>query len=133
MRVLLADGDSATFQSLSKLLRPTGALLDWAGTGEAALGLLRHRGYDLVVLELALPDLAGHEVLRRVRAARVNTPALVLSRVSDPEAKARAFSAGADDFLAKPFDPHELLARVHAVLRRGKASAGPTYASAAWS
>ncbi|HJS88178.1 MAG TPA: response regulator transcription factor, partial [Acetobacteraceae bacterium] len=102
------------------LLRPRGAHLAQAATGAAALGLLREHTYDAVVLELGLPDMEGHELVRRMRAAGMHAPVLVLSRLSRPEAKVEGFSAGADDFLAKLFDGDELLARIHAVARRGE-------------
>jgi two-component system cell cycle response regulator CtrA len=125
MRILLVDTDGATLHNLGRPLRESGAMLDQADTGREALELLRHYDYDLVVLELMLPDIEGYEVLRRMRAARMNTPVLVLSALSRPEIKVRAFSAGADDILAKPFDRDELLARIQAVIRRSKGFSKP--------
>src|SRR5689334_19644699 len=120
MRVLLVDGDAVEARGLSQLLRQSGAVLDQADTGEEALELVKHYDYDIVVLDLMLPEAAGYDVLRRMRTARVETPVLFLSGLSRPEAKVKALSLGADDVLGKPFDTAELLARMQAVIRRSK-------------
>src|SRR5689334_5265319 len=120
MRVLLVEKDALGARSLSHLLRSGGAVLDHTETGEEALELAKHYDYDIVVLDLLLPEAAGYDVLRRMRTARIETPVLILSGLSRPEAKVKALSLGADDVLGKPFDTAELLARMQAVIRRSK-------------
>ena len=126
MRVLLIEDDLTVARGLSLMLKSGGAVVDHCDTGAEALELARHYDYDIVLLDLMLPDMEGYEVVRRMRAARINTPVLVLSGLSRPQAKVKAFGAGADDFLCKPFDKTELLARMQAVLRRSKGYSQPT-------
>ena len=95
-------------------------------TGEEALELTRHYDYDIVVLDLMLPDMEGYEVVRRMRAARQDTPVLILSGVTRPQAKVKGFGVGADDFISKPFDKGELIARLQAIVRRSKGHSQPT-------
>ena len=120
MRVLLVEDDLTVSRSVSLLLRSNGAVVDQVDTGEEALDLVRHYDYDIVLLDLALPDIAGFEVVRRMRAARIETPVLILSGTSRPQAKVKGFGLGADDFLSKPFDKAELTARIQAIIRRSK-------------
>jgi len=94
--------------------------VDQVDTGEESLELVRHYDYDIVILDLMLPDIEGYEVIRKMRAARIETPVLILSGLSRPHAKVRAFGIGADDFITKPFDKSELLARMQAIVRRSK-------------
>ena len=126
MRVLLIDADPTATRALTGLLRGGGAVVEHAATGEDGLDLVRHYDYDLVLLDLALPDVDGTEVVRRMRAARIETPAVVLSAQAKAETKVRAFGAGADDFVVKPYDPAELQARLQAVMRRSKGYSQPT-------
>ena len=126
MRVLLVESDLAFARGLGLTLKGGGAVVDHCDTCAEALELARHYDYDIVLLELRLPDMEGHEVVRRMRAARIEVPVLVLSALSSPQAKVKAFGAGADDFLCKPFDKTELLARMQAVLRRSKGYSQPT-------
>jgi two-component system, cell cycle response regulator CtrA len=125
MRVLLVEDDVTTSRSLALMLKPTGAVIDQADTAEEALDLVRHYDYDIVLLDLGLPDMDGFEVVRRMRAARLATPVLILSGLARPDAKVRGFGLGADDYITKPFDRAELLARVQAVVRRSKGWAQP--------
>ncbi len=120
MRVLLVEDDITTARGVSLMLKSTGAVVDMTDTGEEALELVRHYDYDIVVLDLMLPDMEGYEVVRRMRAMRKETPVLMLSGLSRPQAKVKGFSVGADDFMTKPFDKAELLARMQAVVRRSK-------------
>ena len=76
--------------------------------------------YDLILLDLVLPDINGHDVLRQLRVARIDTPILILSGETDTENKMRGFGSGADDYLTKPFHREELIARIHAIIRRSK-------------
>jgi len=126
MRVLLVEDDLTVARGLSLMLKSGGAVVDHSDTGEEALELARHYDYDVVLLDLMLPDVEGYEVVRRMRAARVDTPVLILSGLSRPQAKVKGFGAGADDFMTKPFDKAELLARMQAVLRRSKGYSQPT-------
>jgi two-component system, cell cycle response regulator CtrA len=120
MRVLLIEDDIHTARFLSLMLRSAGAVVDQADMGEEALELVRHYDYDVVILDLMLPDIEGYDVVRRMRAARIETPVLILSGLSRPQAKVKGFGMGADDFITKPFDKSELLARMQAVVRRSK-------------
>ncbi len=126
MRVLLIDADQAVARGLCHLLKGSGAVVEHAATGEDGLDLLRHYDFDLVLLDLVLPGTDGCELVRRMRAARIDTPAIVMVPQARSDAKLRAFGVGADDVIAKPFDPAELLARMQAILRRSKGYSQPT-------
>jgi two-component system cell cycle response regulator CtrA len=125
MRVLLIEDDLTTARGIALMLRSGGTVVDHADTGEEGLELVRHYDYDIVVLDLLLPDMEGYEVVRRMRAARVEVPVLILSGLSRPQAKVKGLALGADDFLSKPFDHAELIARVQAVVRRSKGFSQP--------
>ena len=120
MRVLLVEDDLATSKSIELMLTSTGMVLDTTDLGEDGLEIGKLYDYDIIILDLMLPDIDGFEVLRRLRAARVATPVLILSGLSEPEQKIKGLSSGADDYLTKPFDKRELIARIHAVVRRSK-------------
>ena len=125
MRVLLVEDDLTAAHGISLMLKSGGAVVDQADTGEEALELVRHYDYDIVVLDLMLPDMEGYDVVRRMRAARIDTPVLILSGLSRPQAKVKALGMGADDFVSKPCDNAELLARMQAVVRRSKGFSQP--------
>ncbi len=125
MRVLLVE-DGVMAQKTSPFLRSSGFTVDHVETGHEALEMARRYDYDLVLLELVLPDMEGCEVVRCMRAVRLATPVLVLSALSRPQAKVKAFSAGADDFITRPFDRTELVARMQAILRRSRGYSEPT-------
>ena len=112
MRVLLVEDDVLAARSLVQMLRSGGAVADTCDTGEEALDLVKHYDYDVVVLDLMLPDIEGFEVVRRMRAARLEVPILILSGLSKPSAKIKGFGLGADDYISKPFDKAELIARM---------------------
>src|SRR5213595_3276688 len=120
MRILIVEHDLSAARRLTLLLKSLDAAIDQTDTGEEAIELARHYDYDLVLLALMLPDMDGYEVVRRLRAGRIETPVLVLSGISRPEATVKALRMGADDFMVKPLDEAELLARVQAVIRRSK-------------
>ena len=120
MRILLVEDDRALTQGLVATLKAASMVVDAVETGEEALEYCRLYDFDMVLLDGGLPDMEGHDVVRRLRAARVATPVLVLSEAASPRAKVEAFAAGADDVVAKPFDAQELVARVQAVVRRAK-------------
>jgi two-component system cell cycle response regulator CtrA len=88
--------------------------------GEDGIDLAKLYDYDLILLDLNLPDMSGHEVLRQLRLARIETPILILSGADDTESKIKGFGFGADDYLTKPFHREELVARIHAIIRRSK-------------
>ncbi len=126
MRVLLVEDDLIAARGIALMLKSGGLIVDTTDTGEEALELVRHYDYDVVILDLMLPDMEGYEVVRRMRAARQETPVLILSGLSRPAAKVKGFGMGADDFISKPFDKAELVARMQAVVRRSKGYSQPT-------
>ena len=120
MRVLLVEDDSATSQSIEMMLRSEGYICDTTDMGEDGLEIGKLYDYDIIILDLMLPDIDGYEVLRRLRAARVKTPILILSGLSGLDDKIKGLGFGADDYLTKPFDRRELVARIQAIVRRAK-------------
>ncbi|MCA3039026.1 MAG: response regulator transcription factor [Roseomonas sp.] len=126
MRVLLVEDDPTTARGISLMLRHASMIVEVADTGEEALELAKLYDYDIIVLDLMLPDLDGGEVVRRMRAGRIETPVLILSGVSRPQTKVKVFGMGADDFITKPFDQQELVARIQAIVRRAKGFSQPT-------
>ena len=120
MRVLLVEDDSATAQSIEMMLRSESYVCDTTDMGEDGLEIGKLYDYDIIVLDLMLPDIDCYEVLRRLRAARVQTPILILSGLSGLDDKIKGLGVGADDYLTKPFDKRELIARIQAIVRRSK-------------
>ncbi len=120
MRVLLVEDDPTTARSIEMMLTHANLNVYVTDLGEEGIDLARLYDYDLILLDLNLPDMTGHEVLRQIRLARVNTPILILSGSDDTENKIRGFGFGADDYLTKPFHREELIARIHAIIRRSK-------------
>ena len=120
MRVLLVEDDTATAKSVEMMLKSEGYVCDCTDLGEDGLEIGKLYDYDLIILDLMLPDMDGYEVLRRLRAARVQTPILILSGLTEPDQKVKGLGFGADDYLTKPFDKGELIARIQAVVRRSK-------------
>ena len=126
MRVLLVEDEDRLADNLATALRDgPGLAVDWAADGEAGDDFARGGVYDLVILDLMLPKLDGLGVLKQMRARRDATPVLILTAKEGKEAIIELLNAGADDYLAKPFDLGELLARVKALIRRGKGAAHP--------
>jgi two-component system cell cycle response regulator CtrA len=120
MRVLLVEDDAATAQGIEMMLRSEGYVCDATDMGEDGLEIGKLYDYDIIVLDLMLPDIDGYEVLRRLRAARVQTPILILSGLNGLDDKIKGLGVGADDYLTKPFDKRELIARIQAIVRRSK-------------
>ncbi len=120
MRVLLVEDDPAMAQSVGLMLKTAGMVVDATDLGEDGLEIGKLYDYDIIILDLMLPDMDGLEVLRRLRDARVETPVLILSGLTESEMKVKGLGTGADDYLTKPFDKQELLARIQAIVRRSQ-------------
>ena len=123
MRVLLIEDDSAMARSIELMLRSEGLNVYTTDLGEEGIDLGKLYDYDIIVLDLQLPDMSGFEVLKALRVAKVQTPVLILSGNAIVEAKVKALGFGADDYMTKPFHKDELVARIHAVVRRSKGHA----------
>ena len=120
MRILLVEDDPSTSRSIELMLTPANLNVYCTDMGEDGIDLAKLYDYDLILLDLNLPDMSGHEVLRQLRLARIDTPILILSGSDDTESKIKGFGFGADDYLTKPFHREELVARIHAIIRRSK-------------
>ncbi|MDP3371831.1 MAG: response regulator transcription factor [Candidatus Paracaedibacteraceae bacterium] len=120
MRILLIEDDSTTAKSIEAMLSTEGFIVDATDLGEDGLEIGKLYEYDIIVLDLVLPDIDGFEVLRRLRATQIKTPVLVLSGLSEIEDKVKGLGFGADDYITKPFNRIELLARLHAIVRRSR-------------
>jgi two-component system, cell cycle response regulator CtrA len=120
MRILLVEDDPTTSRSIELMLTHANLNVYCTDLGEDGIDLAKLYDYDLILLDLNLPDMSGHEVLRQLRLARIETPILILSGMDDTEAKIKGFGFGADDYLTKPFHREELVARIHAIIRRSK-------------
>jgi len=118
MRVLLIEDDSAVRHSLALLLRADTMCVDAADHGEEGIEVARHYDYDVIVLDLNLPDMSGFEVVRILRLAKIATPVIVLSGSAVVEDKIKALRCGADDYMTKPFHGEELAARLRTLVRR---------------
>ena len=124
MRVLIVEDEKRLAENLARSLRETGCAVDVAPDGEEGLFMAESSPYDLLILDLMLPKLSGLELLRRFRR-NGKTPVLVLTARDEKELIVTLLNAGADDYLTKPFDLGELLARVKALIRRGKGEHSP--------
>lgn len=123
MRVLLVEDDPTTSKSIELMLTHANLNVYATDLGEEGIDLAKLYDYDLILLDLNLPDMNGHEVLRQLRLSKVDTPILILSGDDDTESKLKGFGFGADDYLTKPFHREELVARIHAIIRRSKGHA----------
>ena len=123
MRVLVIEDDSATAQSIELMLKSESINVYTTDLGEEAIDLGKLYDYDIILLDLNLPDMSGFEVLRSLRVSRVKTPTLILSGLAGIEDKVKGLGFGADDYMTKPFHKDELVARIHAVVRRSKSHA----------
>jgi two-component system cell cycle response regulator CtrA len=123
MRVLLIEDDSATAQSIELMLLSEGFNVFTTDLGEEGVDLGKIYDYDIILLDLNLPDISGYEVLRTLRISKVKTPILILSGMAGIEDKVRGLGFGADDYMTKPFHKDELVARIHAIVRRAKGHA----------
>lgn len=120
MRVLLIEDDSATANSVELTLASNGIVCDRATLGEEGVELGKVYSYDLIILDVMLSDINGYEVLLRLRSAKVKVPVLILSGLGNTDQKIKGLDCGADDYLTKPFNREELIARIKAVVRRSK-------------
>jgi len=125
MRILLVEDEQGLASVLKRGLQEHGYAVDAAGDGEEALAFAESEPYDLIVLDVMLPDLDGFSVCRRLRAMRSTVPVLMLTARDSIEDRVLGLDCGADDYLVKPFDPRELLARVRALLRRERVQRDP--------
>ena len=123
MRVLLIEDDHATAQSIELMLKSEGFNVYTTDLGEEGVDLGKIYDYDLILLDLNLPDMSGMDVLRTLRVGKINTPVMILSGTSEIDTKVKTFGSGADDYMTKPFHKDELVARIHAVVRRSKGHA----------
>jgi two-component system, cell cycle response regulator CtrA len=123
MRVLLIEDDSATAQSIELMLKSEGFNVYTTDLGEEGIDLGKVYDYDIILLDLNLPDMSGFDVLRSLRVSKVKTPILILSGFPGIEDKVRGLGFGADDYMTKPFHRNELVARIHAIVRRSKGHA----------
>jgi DNA-binding response OmpR family regulator len=124
-KILLVDDESAITANLAPILERAGLQVTIADEGEMALQRAAEVRPDLVILDILMPKMDGREVLRRLRRDGNWTPVILLTQVGDSVERAMALEEGADDYLNKPFDPHELVARIRAVLRRARPGQPP--------
>src|SRR5206468_1409236 len=123
MRVLLIEDDSATAQSIELMLKSESFNVYTTDLGEEGVDLGKLYDYDIILLDLNLPDMSGYEVLRSLRVSKVKTPILILTGLGGIGDKVRGLGFGADDYMTKPFHKDELVARIHAIVRRSKGHA----------
>lgn len=123
MRILVIENDKATAKSIKLALATVGTMCDVVEYGEEGIEMSKLYNYDLIILDLMLPGMSGYEVLLRLRSAKIKVPILILSGLSGTEEKIKGLGFGADDYLTKPFDRGELIARAQAIVRRSKGHA----------
>ncbi|GAA4406625.1 DNA-binding response regulator [Advenella faeciporci] len=125
MRILVIEDDSILGSALQEFLRAQGYAVDWVNNGSQALGAVSAQAYDLLVLDLNLPDMSGLDVLRQLRAQGQQAPTLILTARDGVEDRVAGLDAGADDYVTKPFELAELAARVRAFARRQAGQPSP--------
>ncbi|MCJ2104706.1 response regulator transcription factor [Methylobacterium sp. E-041] len=123
MRVLLIEDDASVAQSIELMLKTAGFNPFVTDLGEEGIDLGKLYDYDIILLDLNLPDMSGYEVLRSLRLAKIKTPILILSGMASIENKVKGLGFGADDYLTKPFHKDELVARIQAIVRRSQGHA----------
>jgi len=123
MRALVVEDDPVSARLIEQALKSENMVSEPANCGEDGIELAKLYDFDIIVLDLRLPDIDGYEVVRRLRSAKVQTPILILSGRSDPTDKVKGLMGGADDYLTKPFNKAELVARIQAIVRRSKGHA----------
>jgi two-component system, cell cycle response regulator CtrA len=123
MRVLLIEDDSATAQSIALMLKSESFNVYTTDLGEEGIDLGKIYDYDIILLDLNLPDMSGFEVLRSLRVSKVKAPILILTGLDTIEDKVRGLGFGADDYITKPFHRDDLVARINAIVRRSRGHA----------
>ncbi|MBT4204349.1 response regulator transcription factor [Hyphomicrobiales bacterium] len=123
MRVLLIEDDTNTSQSIEIMLKSENFKIDTTDLGEEGIDLGKLYDYDIILLDINLPDMTGYDVLKTLRGGKIETPILILTGLSDTENKVKGFGFGADDYLTKPFHKEELIARIQAIIRRSRGHA----------
>ena len=118
MKLLIAEDERSLSNALKTLLEQQGNIVDAVYDGQSAVDYAVEMEYHIIILDVMMPELDGFEVLRRIRAKKINTPVLMLTALSTTRDKVSGLTIGADDYMTKPFDPEELLARVTALSRR---------------
>ena len=127
MRLLLVEDDTMIGETVLDQLRAEHYAVDWVRDGEMALTALQSQTYDLVLLDLGLPRVDGLEVLRSLRGRKLRVPVLIATARDSVQQRVQGLDAGADDYILKPYDLDELLARIRALLRRAAGRAEPVY------
>ena len=120
MRILLVEDELVVVQTMKLALQAIGAVVEHADTADEALDLVKFYEYDIIVMDIQLPGVDGYEAVRRIRSERIDIPVLIVSGLNEAHSKVKGLGAGADDFLTKPFDNAELVARIRAIVRRSK-------------
>jgi len=120
MRILLIEDDTSTAKSIELSLAAEGIVCDIATKGEEGLEFVKIYEYDIIILDMMLPDISGFEILRELRKANVKTPVMILSGLTGSDSKVKGLGIGADDYVTKPFNRGELIARLQAIVRRSK-------------
>jgi two-component system cell cycle response regulator CtrA len=123
MRILLIEDDVSTAKSIELSLVAEGIVCDIAGYGEEGIDFAKMYDYDIIILDMMLPDVDGFEVLRRLRKNSIKTPVMILSGLTGSDSKVKGLGIGADDYVTKPFNRGELVARIQAIVRRSKGNA----------
>jgi len=126
MRVLLVEDDPSTAKSIELMLNHAGLNVYTTDLGEEACDLVALYDYDIVLLNINLPDMNGFDVLSKIRTKQIVTPVMVVSGEDSTDSKVRGLNLGADDYVTKPFHRQELIARIHAIIRRSKGHAEST-------
>ncbi len=129
-KILLVDDDEAISENLSAFLSRSGFIVDTAANGQQALNAIQNSPPDIVIMDVLMPVMDGRQALRQLRNGENWIPVILLTQIGESTERAMALEEGADDYLNKPFDPHELVARIKAVLRRAKQGQPPL--SSAW-
>jgi two-component system cell cycle response regulator CtrA len=120
MRVLLIEDEPTTAKAIELMLQAERFNVYITDLGEEGVDLGKLYDYDIILLDLNLPDMHGYDVLKKLRVAKVQTPVLIISGTAEMDCKVRGFGFGADDYVTKPFHREELVARIHAVVRRSQ-------------
>ncbi|WP_050994895.1 response regulator transcription factor CtrA [Bradyrhizobium liaoningense] len=120
MRILLVEDDAAVAQSIELMLKSEGFNVYTTDLGAEGVDLAKNYDYDLILQDLNLPDMSGYDCIKQIRVAKIRTPIIIVSGLAGIEDKVKGLGIGADDYMTKPFHKDELVARIHAVVRRSK-------------